>query len=206
MRHRTGILRAFALTTLALVMVAGIATPAGAISRADVLKRAKVWVSNKVPYSQSRWATVDGVLVPATTPKSDQMTKGYRTDCSGFVSMSLDFRSSKGAIYSADTGGLGRLLIKITKSELRPGDVILRPNDLKIDGVRVPYGHAVIFGGWINAAQTEYWALHESSSAKGTVMSKVKYGTSGFGTEQGFAPYRHPGVRERIRAPRTFGQ
>jgi hypothetical protein len=204
MRYRTGIPRAFALSTLALVMVAGIAAPAYAMSRADVLARAKVWVGKKVPYSQSRYATLAGSLVPTST--ASPQSKGYRTDCSGFVSMSLGFRSSTGALYSADTASLGRLLIKIKKSELRPGDVILRPKDLKIDGRLVPYGHAVIFGGWANSTKTQYWCLHESSSAKGTVMVKMPWGVSGFGTGVGFAPYRYPGVRDRIRAPRTFGQ
>lgn len=204
MKHRTGILGASALATLAFVMVLGVAVPAHAIGRADVLERAKVWVAKKVPYSQVRYATVDGTLVSASAvnPRS----KGYRTDCSGFVSMSLDFRTSTGALYSADTAGLGKLLVKITKSELRPGDVILRPKDLKIDGETVPYGHAVIFGGWTNSAKTEYWCLHQSSSANGSVMVKMPWGVSGFGTSVGYAPYRHPGVRDRIRAPRTFGQ
>lgn len=204
MNRRTGILSFLVLTTIALVLVAGSAVPAFAITRGDVLARAKVWVAKNTPYSQSRYATIEGSLVPMTYTKTVQMTKGYRTDCSGFVSMSLGFKNSSSLPYSADTAGLAKLLVKITKTDLRPGDVILRPRDLKIDGKTVAYGHALIFGGWANPARTEYWGLHESSSAKGTVMTRVKWGVSGFGTEVGFAPYRYAGVRDRIRAPRSF--
>lgn len=204
MSHRIGILRQFVLTALVALLACGLAVPAFAVSRADVIARSKVWTDANVPYSQSRYATVQGSLLPLST--SSPSTKGYRTDCSGFVSMALDFRSSSGNPYSADTAGLGRLLSKITKSELKPGDVILRPKDLKIDGVQVPYGHAVIFGGWIDSARTKYWAMHESSSAKGSVVSAMSYGVSGFGTSVGFAPYRYAGVRDRTRAPRTFGR
>ncbi|PKQ16087.1 MAG: hypothetical protein CVT67_06535 [Actinobacteria bacterium HGW-Actinobacteria-7] len=204
MKHRPGILSGLSLATLTFLLVAGLAAPACAITRADVITRAKVWTDRNVPYSQSRYATVDGNLLASST--SSPQSKGYRTDCSGFVSMSLGFHTSSGALYSADTAGLGKLLVKITKDELRPGDVILRPKDLKINGVLVPYGHAIIFGGWANSSKTEYWCLHESSSAKGTVLVRAQWGKSGFFNEVGFAPYRYPGVRDRIRAPKTFGQ
>jgi hypothetical protein len=204
MNHRSGILGAFAFTLLTMVTVLGIAAPAGALARDEVLDRARVWVDKKVPYSQSRYATVAGELVPDTGSAAVQATKGYRTDCSGFVSMSLGFRSSSGALYSADTAGLGKLLVRIDKSDLRPGDVILRPKDLRIDGKLVPYGHAVIFGGWVDSGKTEYWGLHQSSSAKAAVLGRIRWGTSGFWSEKGFGPYRFAGVRDRVRAPRTF--
>lgn len=202
MRHRTGILGATALAALLFVVVAGVAAPAYAITRVEAIDRGKVWVDRRVPYSQSRYATVSGSLL--ATSAAIARTMGYRTDCSGFVSMSFGFRTSTGAPYSADTALLGRWLVKISKSDLRPGDVILRPKDLKIGGKTVPYGHAVIFGGWTDATRTHYYGLHQSSGAKKTVMAKIRWGLSGFGDAPGFAPYRYPGVRERHRAPRTF--
>jgi hypothetical protein len=191
---------------LTLLIASALSAPvsAHAITRADVIKRANVWVKLKVPYSQSRYATVEGSLVPTSVPSPS--TKGYRTDCSGFVAMSLALKTSTGTPLSLDTGSFPARLTKITKSQLLPGDVILRPKTLKIDGKTVPYGHAVLFGGWTDSSKTAYWGLHESSSAKGTVRVKIPWGNSGFYSALGFAPYRYAGVRDRIVVPRTFGR
>jgi len=196
--------RALALVALALVAVLAVPCAASAITRTDIMKRAKVWTGVKVPYSQSRYATEAGKLIATSTPTAVAKTQGYRTDCSGFVSMALGLKTSTGAPLSLDTGSLPGRLIKTTKSDLAPGDVILRPKTLRIGGVLVPYGHSVIFGGWTDSTKTSYWGLHESSSAKGAVISKIAWGTSGFYSEKGFAPYRYPGVRERPRIDRKF--
>jgi len=203
MRVRGTCLGALALTLLALATLTA-PSAAHAITRADVIKRANVWVKLKVPYSQSRYATVAGALVPTST--ASPSSKGYRTDCSGFVSMSVALKTSTGKPLSLDTGSFPARLTKITKAQLLPGDVILRPKTLKIDGKTVPYGHAVLFGGWTDSSKTAYWGLHESGSAKGTVRVKITWGKSGFYNELGFAPYRYPGVRDRIVVPRTFGR
>jgi hypothetical protein len=203
MRNRCTNLGAVALTLLVLSALLAPAS-AFAITRADVIKRANVWVKLKVPYSQSRYSTVAGSLLPTSTVSPS--TKGYRTDCSGFVSMAFALKSSTGKPISLDTGSFPGRLVKITKSQLLPGDVILRPKTLKIDGDTVPYGHAVVFGGWTSSARTSYWGLHESSSAKGTVRVKIDWGKSGFHNEPGFASYRYPGVRDRVVVPRTFGR
>jgi len=203
--NRNGIrTRALALLTLALIAALAVPCAAHAITRADIIKRAKVWTAIKVPYSQSRYATEAGTVIPTSTPVAVARTQGYRTDCSGFVSMALGLKTSTGTPLSLDTAGLPGRLIKTTKSELAVGDVILRPKTLKIGGVLVPYGHAVIFGGWTDSTKTAYWGLHESSSAKGAVRAKVTWGSSGFYSEKGFAPYRYPGVRERPRIERKF--
>ncbi len=203
MRDRGTRLGALALTLLTLATLTA-PVAAHAITRADVIKRANVWVKLKVPYSQSRYATVSGSLVPTST--ASPSTQGYRTDCSGFVSMSLGLKTSTGKPLSLDTGSFPLRLTKISKTQLLPGDVILRPKTLKIDGKTVPYGHTVLFGGWTDSSKTAYWGLHESSSAKGTVRVKIPWGRSGFYNELGFAPYRHAGVRDRVVVPRTFGR
>ena len=82
--------------------------------------------------------------------------------------------------------------------------MILRPKTLRIGGKLVPYGHAVVFGGWADSAKTYYWGLHQSSSAKGTVRAKIRWGTSGFYSEKGFAPYRYPRVDPRPRIEPKF--
>ncbi len=201
MYRRTSRIGASALTLL-ICLAFVVPTPAAAITRKQVVKRATVWVKAKVPYSQTKYATVSGSVLSTTSPS----TKGYRTDCSGYVSMSLGLETSKGLPLSLDTGSLPSRLVPIKKSQLLPGDIILRPKTLKIDGKRVPYGHAVVFGGWTDSTKKTYWGLHESSSAKGAVRAKVNWGTSGFGTAKGFAPYRYRGIREGIVVPRTFGR
>jgi hypothetical protein len=203
MRDRGTRLGALALT---LLIASALAAPASAhaITRAAVIKRANVWVKLKVPYSQSRYATVAGSVI--STESAVARTQGYRTDCSGFVAMSYALKTATGKPLSLDTGSFPSRLVKVKKSQLLPGDVILRPNTLKIDGKRVPYGHAVLFAGWTDSSQKVYWGIHQSGSAKGAVRSKITWGKSGFGTALGFAPYRYPGVRDRIVVPRTFGR
>lgn len=203
MRLRHTHVGALALTSLLLAALFAPAS-AAAITRSDVMKRATVWVKLKVPYSQSRYATVAGSLVPASA--SSPSSLGYRTDCSGFASMALGLKTSTGKPLSLDTGSMPARLVPIAKSQLLPGDIILRPKTLKIDGKTVPYGHSVVFGGWTSSSKTAYWGLHESSSSKGTVRVKISWGKSGFGSAEGFAPYRYPGVRDRIVVPRTFGR
>lgn len=203
--HHRRVIRSGALA-LALLISAALAVPvsAHAITRSTVLKRANVWVKVKVPYSQTRYATESGTLISKKT--SNPSSKGYRTDCSGFVSMCLDLETSSGTPLSLDTGSFPSRLVKIKKSQLLPGDVILRPKTLKIDGKTVPYGHAVLFAGWTDSSKTYYYGIHQSSSSDGTVRVKIRWGTSGFGSEEGFSPYRYPGVRDGVVVPRTFGR
>ena len=189
--------RILAGVCLALVLVVVAPLGAAAISRSWVLERAQVWVLAKVPYSQKRAATVEGSLIPTSTP--GHLYAGYRTDCSGYVSMAFNLRTKSGAPYSLSTATLRPRLTPIAKADLRPGDVILRPNDLVIDGKRVAYGHAVVFGGWTDSTQASYVGYHESSSQKGAVRSTIQYGVSGFGSAIGFAPYRYTAVRDRVK-------
>lgn len=200
-RHGTAP-RAVVLALAALLALATFSAPAPAIPRSDVLTRAQRWIAAGVPYSQQRYASVEGTLVATSTVSPSRY--GYRTDCSGFVSMCLGLRTTTGAPRSMTTANLDLALVPITKDELVPGDVILRPNDLILDGKRVSYGHALIFAGWLDAAHTRYAAYHESGSSKGAVRAEIAYGPSGFWSERGFAPYRCPLVRTRyISAPAT---
>lgn len=201
MHRRTAHIGAPALTLLICLALLAPAS-ASAITRQEVMKRANVWVKAKVPYSQSKYATVSGSVLATTSPS----TKGYRTDCSGYVSMSYALKTSKGLPLSLDTASLPTRLVPIAKSQLLPGDVILRPKNLRIDGKLVPSGHVVIFGGWTDSTQKTYWGLHEANTAKGTVKEKISWGTSGYWTSQGFAPYRYRGIRDGIVVPRTFGR
>jgi hypothetical protein len=185
---------------LSLTATLSVPVPAVAATRAEVLSRAEVWVEKYEPYSQSRYATASGDLVPtsATYPSS----LGYRTDCSGFASMSLGLTTKSGAPLSLDTATLPAVCTKITKADLKPGDLILRPKNLVIDGKRVPYGHAGVFVRWVDASKTRYVLYHESSSKDGAVAVEMRYP---FGSEVGFAPYRYNGIEEeRLRRSRLW--
>lgn len=113
---------------LAMLVTAIISAPtsAGAITRSQVVKRANSWVKKRVPYSQSRYY------------------KGYRQDCSGFVSMAWKLKKS----YT--TRNISSKAKRISKKSLRPGDAVLIP------------GHISIFGGWKNRKKGTYYALEET--------------------------------------------
>lgn len=88
----------------------------GPISRTEVIKRAKDWWDRKVPYSRSAYAW--------------DINKGkkYRTDCSGFVSMTWKLTTSR------NTSTLDEVATKISWANLRPGDMILRNQYKEITG------------------------------------------------------------------------
>lgn len=155
---------------LAMVLVFAVPSLAPALSRDTILARAARWVALDVPYSQS--GSFDG----------------YRTDCSGYVAMAWAL-TRNGAPTSPSTADLDApgVSVAITKEALQPGDMILRPKDLP----GAPYGHAVLFAGWADAAHTRYYAYHESSSANGAVYVTIPYP---FYNETGFAPRRFVGV------------
>lgn len=171
-RNHTTIRNRRALATLLVALfVFSFATPASGISRSTIVARGRSWVDRHVPYSQS--ATFEG----------------YRTDCSGFLSMSWAL-ARDGVPYSPSTAELDApgLVRPITKEELQPGDMILRPKDQPGSS----YGHALLFVGWADPDHTQYIAYHQSSSGAGAVMTTVPYPY--WKSETGFAPYRYLGV------------
>jgi cell wall-associated NlpC family hydrolase len=97
------------------------------ISRTDVLARARGWVDAKVPYSMKAYYG------------------GYRTDCSGFVSMAWR------ADDSYTTRSLYLVSHEIAKDELKPGDALLWR---KTYGDEI--GHVRLFGGWLGAGHDRY--------------------------------------------------
>lgn len=111
------------------------------VSRATVVSRGKVWTSVNAPYSQ-------------TACRSDGHGSNYRTDCSGFVSMSWGLKGS----YTTST--LPSVATRIARVNLQPGDMM----DL-------PSTHAVIFTGWYDAAHTKANFAQEGSTASGAYAS-----------------------------------
>lgn len=100
------------------------------INRRQVIERGANWVKRRVPYSQSRYKN------------------GYRTDCSGFVSMAWQ----TGTSYT--TRSMGSVSKRISVKNIRPGDAVLAP------------GHIVLFVKWKNKRARTFVAYEQPGSGK----------------------------------------
>ncbi len=109
------------LIPLAIVFVLLGATQAFAITRATVLDRAQRRIDRPVGYSQSKYYA------------------GYRTDCSGYVSMCW----ATGSSYNTRT--FYQVTHRISVADLRPGDALLKKGY-----------HIRLFYGWLDDARTTY--------------------------------------------------
>lgn len=103
-----------------------------AIQRSEVLARARTWAAVPVTYSMFR------------------THNGYRTDCSGYVSMA--WRLGR----SVTTSTMGSVTHPIAKSQLRPGDVLNWRNTWS------GLGHVVLFEKWADRRHTSYWAYEQT--------------------------------------------
>ncbi|GGJ17561.1 peptidoglycan-binding protein [Streptomyces brasiliensis] len=106
-----------------------------ATTRAEIINRAKTWITAKVPYSVSKY-----------------WSDGYRQDCSGFVSMAWGLPGNEW------TGSLGQFGVKIKKVDLQPGDMLLFHNTADPQ----KGSHVVIFGGWTDYTHTYYTAYEQT--------------------------------------------
>lgn len=127
------------------------AGPAEAVpktTRADIISRAKKWVSSKVPYSMNSY-----------------WSDGYRQDCSGYVSMAWKLGGNKW------TGSLATYGTKIARSELQPGDMLLFHNlaDPTMGS------HVTIFGGWTDNTRTHYFAYEQIRPYTRKVSTPMAY-------------------------------
>jgi hypothetical protein len=90
-----------------------------------MISRGQAWVDAHVPYSQT--STHDG----------------YRTDCSGFVSMCWLLAKPGLTTFTMHT-----VARDITKAELQPGDAM-----------NCDSRHIVLFAGWADAGKNQYIAM-----------------------------------------------
>ena len=123
------------LLALALTLVG--APSALAITRESVALRAQSWVDRPVRYSQARHHL------------------GYRTDCSGYVSMCWDTG------FSWSTRTFSKVTHRIAVADLKPGDAMLKKGY-----------HIRLFEGWTDDTHTAYVAYEAGS---GTVA--VRHGS-----------------------------
>ena len=109
---------------------------------APMLDRAFDWIHRAIPYCQC----VSGAV------------GGYRTDCSGFVSMVWRLAAPGHTTYSFGGGPWDdHVSARISMDALRTGDALNYPGS-----VGDHTGHIVLFGGWLNDAHTRFCSLEES--------------------------------------------
>ncbi|MEV2251314.1 peptidoglycan-binding protein [Streptomyces sp. NPDC050147] len=141
----------------------GPAASAAPITRTEILTRAKKWVAAKVPYDMGAY-----------------WSDGYRQDCSGYVSMAWNLGSNQW------TGSLSSFAVRITKSQLQPGDILLFHNPANPE----KGSHVTIFGGWANAAQTQYVAYEQTRPHTRVKTTPYAYWSNG----SRYLPYRYKEV------------
>lgn len=108
-------------------------------ARKKTIERALTWWDAQVPYSQAKYH------------------KGYRTDCSGFVSMCWGTGTSYTTASFINGGGKSHVL-KDGFSALIPGDAIVRHSGGS-------NGHIVLFLGWNDAKKSAACVLEQASTA-----------------------------------------
>ncbi|MFI8945074.1 peptidoglycan-binding protein [Streptomyces sp. NPDC053750] len=141
-----------------------------AITRTEIVKRAKAWVTAKVPYSMTKY-----------------WSDGYRQDCSGYVSMAWKLPTNEW------TGSLGTFADRITKAELKPGDILLFHN---ASNPRKG-SHVVIFGGWKDETHTSYTAYEQTSPRTRKKSTPYAYSSN----SSKYLPYRYKGLKKSTSTP-----
>jgi len=141
------------------------------IKRKDVLWRAvNIWPPYHVAYNMAGYSN------------------GWRTDCSGYVSMCLNLTSEKPGA-STETLVTHGHIHEITRDDLRPGDMI----GLCGPGTGGADGHIVLFDRWAPDHQGFYWAYeqHGPFGTQGPEHSLIHYPFNG---DQRYKPYRYRGI------------
>jgi hypothetical protein len=137
----------------------------GLDERSQVIARAKTWnphSDERVRYSQSDYH------------------EGYRTDCSGFVAMTLGLPKP-----GPNTVGLtsSRFTKRIKMSELKKGDLVMDAQGTNTTR------HVVIFEKWANSRHTSYWA-YEQRGRYGTDYRTRDYGLSSGSEYKAYRPVK----------------
>ncbi len=146
-----------------------------AIAASTALARAASWTDIHVPYSQTTWF------------------QGYRTDCSGFVSMAWALTSPSGSPLSLVTQTLPGVSQMIPFDQLLPGDALI------FNSTADPQNgsHAELFGGWVDASHDYYYVYQESDGATVSIASFPPAPLDG--TSQWYA-YRYLGMVSNLPA------
>ena len=132
-----------------------------AITRDTVLARAQKWVDSPVPYSQAK------------------SFGGYRTDCSGYVSMAWQTG------FAYDTASMRNVATKITTAQLKPGDVMLRAKTASRTG------HVRLFYGWVDETHTTYIAYEQTGPSTRSSVKSIAADLN-----DAYLPYRYKKITD----------
>ncbi|MFC9395155.1 peptidoglycan-binding protein [Streptomyces sp. NPDC057027] len=132
-------------------------------TRAEIINRAKKWVSAQVPYSMEQY-----------------WSDGYRQDCSGYISMAWNLRSNEW------TGSLDRFAVRIDRTELQPGDILLFHNPAN----PTRGSHVTIFGGWTDYTHISYTAYEQTKPRTRKQTTPMAY----WENSDRYVAYRYKGV------------
>lgn len=127
-------------------------------ARSTMIARGQSWVDKHVPYNQQ--GSYDG----------------YRTDCSGFVSMCWELAKPGLTTFTMHT-----VATNIGKDALQAGDAM-----------NCDSRHIVLFAGWADGGKTQYVAMEEANSSTGTIKRNIPYPY--FGGDTCFHPIRYNNV------------
>ncbi|MFE9854629.1 peptidoglycan-binding protein [Streptomyces sp. NPDC005780] len=122
-----------------------------ATTRADIINRAKKWVTAQVPYSMTKY-----------------WSDGYRQDCSGYVSMAWNLPGNEW------TGSLATYGTRIAREELQPGDILLFHNPADPG----KGSHVTVFGGWTDYTHTHYTAYEQTKPHTRKQTTPMAYWTN----------------------------
>ncbi|MFJ5710209.1 MULTISPECIES: peptidoglycan-binding protein [unclassified Streptomyces] len=132
-------------------------------TRTEIINRAKLWVAAQVPYSMEKY-----------------WSDGYRQDCSGYISMAWNLRSNEW------TGSLDRFAVRIDRTELQPGDILLFHNPAN----PTRGSHVTIFGGWTDYTHTSYIAYEQTKPRTRKQATPLAY----WENSNRYVAYRYKGL------------
>ncbi|MDX2295096.1 MULTISPECIES: peptidoglycan-binding protein [Streptomyces] len=132
-------------------------------TRTEIINRAKLWVAAQVPYSMEKY-----------------WSDGYRQDCSGYISMAWNLRSNEW------TGSLDRFAVRIDRTELQPGDILLFHNPAN----PTRGSHVTIFGGWTDYTHTSYVAYEQTKPRTRKQATPMAY----WENSNRYVAYRYKGL------------
>lgn len=146
---------------------------ASAITRDEVISRAKSWSSIHVTYSQQA-----------------PYREGYRRDCSGYVSYCWATSNSGGG-YNTNT--LQDITNPISVNDLKPGDILLNTAGGNLSD---KFAHTLIFDQWANNAHTSYFAYEEGPNYAD--HHQIDFPYWGGWNPKGYSPRRYKDIEDTL--------
>jgi len=129
---------------------------AWAVGRSDLVERAITWLDAGVKYD------------------ANGSYQGYRRDCSGYVSMTWQYKANPGTILFPPFNYDGKYAFELgSLDELAPGDAVNRRTRIKNSAGNL-VGHVMLFAGWASFDRQELFLLHEYATGKPAALIRIR--------------------------------